>query len=69
MDILSFLQRLVYLFQGKKSKLLRIMDWKMQVSLKPVYAGDTITVYLTAKEKINRGVKGRNIQVGGKMVG
>ena len=31
---------------------------------KPVYAGDTITVYLTAKEKINRGVKGRNIPSG-----
>ena len=31
---------------------------------KPVYAGDTIMVYLTAKEKINRGVKGRNIPSG-----
>ncbi|NAW51490.1 phenylacetic acid degradation bifunctional protein PaaZ [Elizabethkingia argentiflava] len=32
--------------------------------LKPVYAGDTIRVYLMAKEKINRGVKGRNIPSG-----
>ena len=35
----------------------------MQVSLKPVYAGDTITVYLTGERKINRGVKGEIFQV------
>ncbi len=32
--------------------------------MQPVYAGDSITVYLTAKEKINRGVKGHNIPSG-----
>jgi len=40
------------------------MVWKNCSFFKPVYAGDTITVYLTAKEKINRGVKGRNIPSG-----
>ncbi len=31
---------------------------------KPVYAGDTIKVFLTAKEKVNKGVKGKNIPSG-----
>jgi oxepin-CoA hydrolase/3-oxo-5,6-dehydrosuberyl-CoA semialdehyde dehydrogenase len=62
-DILSFQQRQDYLFQVKKDLLSQITDWKTAF-FKPVYAGDTITVYLTAKEKINRGVKGRNIPSG-----
>ena len=48
---------------GKKVSYCQL--WTENASFfKPVYAGDTITVYLTAKEKINRGVKGRNIPIG-----
>ena len=49
---------------GKKGPVIANYGLETCNFLKPVYAGDTITVYLTAKEKINRGVKGRNIPSG-----
>jgi oxepin-CoA hydrolase/3-oxo-5,6-dehydrosuberyl-CoA semialdehyde dehydrogenase len=52
-----------YSFQVKKDGYRKLWTGKCKF-FKPVYAGDTITVYLTAKEKINRGVKGRNIPSG-----
>ncbi|HMU07533.1 MAG TPA: MaoC/PaaZ C-terminal domain-containing protein, partial [Kaistella sp.] len=49
---------------GKKGPVIANYGLENAAFFKPVYAGDTITVYLTAKEKINRGVKGRNIPSG-----
>lgn len=49
---------------GKKGPVIANYGLEECSFFKPVYAGDTITVYLTAKEKINRGVKGRNIPSG-----
>ena len=49
---------------GKKGPVIANYSLENCSFFKPVYAGDTITVYLTAKEKINRGVKGRNIPSG-----
>ena len=49
---------------GKKSPVIANYGLENASFFKPVYAGDTITVYLTAKEKINKGVKGRNIPSG-----
>ena len=49
---------------GKKGAVIANYGLENASFFKPVYAGDTITVYLTAKEKINRGVKGRNIPSG-----
>ncbi len=49
---------------GKKGPVIANYGLENANFFKPVYAGDTITVYLTAKEKINRGVKGRNIPSG-----
>ncbi|MBN9313744.1 MAG: phenylacetic acid degradation bifunctional protein PaaZ [Chryseobacterium sp. 39-10] len=49
---------------GKKGPVIANYGLEECSFLKPVYSGDTITVYLTAKEKINRGVKGRNIPSG-----
>lgn len=49
---------------GKKGPVIANYGLEDCSFFKPVYAGDTITVYLTAKEKINRGVKGRNIPSG-----
>lgn len=49
---------------GKKGPVIANYGLEDCAFFKPVYAGDTITVYLTAKEKINRGVKGRNIPSG-----
>lgn len=49
---------------GKKGPVIANYGLENCAFFKPVYAGDTITVYLTAKEKINRGVKGRNIPSG-----
>jgi oxepin-CoA hydrolase/3-oxo-5,6-dehydrosuberyl-CoA semialdehyde dehydrogenase len=45
---------------GKKGPVIANYGLENCNFFKPVYAGDTITVYLTAKEKINRGVKGKN---------
>lgn len=50
--------------EGKKGPVVANYGLEDASFFKPVYAGDTITVYLTAKEKINRGVKGRNIPSG-----
>lgn len=52
------------LVSGKKGPVIANYGLENASFFKPVYAGDTITVYLTAKEKINRGVKGRNIPSG-----
>lgn len=49
---------------GKKGPVIANYGLENCAFFKPVYAGDTITVYLTAKERINRGVKGRNIPSG-----
>ena len=49
---------------GKKGPVIANYGLEECSFFKPVYSGDTITVYLTAKEKINRGVKGRNIPSG-----
>lgn len=49
---------------GKKGPVIANYGLENCSFFKPVYAGDTITVYLTAKEKINRGVKGRNVPSG-----
>ncbi len=49
---------------GKKGPVIANYGLENCNFFKPVYAGDTITVYLTAKEKINRGVKGKNIPSG-----
>ncbi len=49
---------------GKKGPVIANYGLENASFFKPVYAGDTIMVYLTAKEKINRGVKGRNIPSG-----
>lgn len=49
---------------GKKGPVIANYGLEDASFFKPVYAGDTITVYLTAKEKINRGVKGNNIPSG-----
>ncbi len=49
---------------GKKGPVIANYGLENAGFFKPVYAGDTITVYLTAKEKINKGVKGRNIPSG-----
>ena len=49
---------------GKKGPVIANYGLENCSFFKPVYAEDTITVYLTAKEKINRGVKGRNIPSG-----
>ncbi len=49
---------------GKKGPVIANYGLENCSFFKPAYAGDTITVYLTAKEKINRGVKGRNIPSG-----
>ncbi len=49
---------------GKKGPVIANYGLESCSFFKPVYAADTITVYLTAKEKINRGVKGRNIPSG-----
>ncbi len=49
---------------GKKGPVIANYGLENASFFKPVYADDTITVYLTAKEKINRGVKGRNIPSG-----
>lgn len=49
---------------GKKGPVIANYGLENASFFKPVYAGDTIKVYLTAKEKINRGVKGRNIPSG-----
>lgn len=49
---------------GKKGPVIANYGLENCSFFKPVYVGDTITVYLTAKEKINRGVKGRNIPSG-----
>lgn len=49
---------------GKKGPVIANYGLENASFFKPVYAGDTIMVYLTAKEKINRGVKGRNVPSG-----
>ena len=49
---------------GKKGPVIANYRLENASFFKPVYAGDTITVYLTAKEKVNKGVKGRNIPSG-----
>ena len=49
---------------GKKGPVIANYGLENANFFKPVYAGDTITVYLTAKERINKGVKGRNIPSG-----
>lgn len=49
---------------GKKGPVIANYGLENCSFFKPVYSGDTITVYLTTKEKINRGVKGRNIPSG-----
>ncbi|WP_332033884.1 phenylacetic acid degradation bifunctional protein PaaZ [Kaistella sp.] len=49
---------------GKKGPVIANYGLENASFFKPVYAGDTITVYLTAKEKINKGVKGRIIPSG-----
>ncbi len=49
---------------GKKGPVIANYGLENCSFFKPVYAGDTITVFLTAKEKVNRGVKGRNIPSG-----
>jgi len=49
---------------GKKGPVIANYGLENASFFKPVYAADTITVYLTAKEKINKGVKGRNIPSG-----
>lgn len=49
---------------GKKGPVIANYGLENASFFKPVYAGDTITVYLTAKEKVNKGVKGRNIPSG-----
>lgn len=49
---------------GKKGPVIANYGLEDASFFKPVYAGDTIGVFLTAKEKINRGVKGRNIPSG-----
>lgn len=49
---------------GKKGPVIANYGLENCSFFKPVYAGDTITVLLTAKEKVNRGVKGRNIPSG-----
>ncbi|TXF76366.1 phenylacetic acid degradation bifunctional protein PaaZ [Chryseobacterium sp.] len=49
---------------GKKGPVIANYGLENASFFKPVYAGDTMTVYLTAKEKINKGVKGRNIPSG-----
>ena len=49
---------------GKKGPVIANYGLENANFFKPVYAGDTITVYLTAKEKINKGVKGRNVPSG-----
>ncbi len=49
---------------GKKGPVIANYGLENASFFKPVYAGDTIVVYLTAKEKINRGVKGRNVPSG-----
>ena len=64
MDISFCQQQQDYLFQEKKGPVIANYGLENCSFFKPVYAGDTITVYLTAKEKINRGVKGRNIPSG-----
>ncbi len=49
---------------GKKGPVIANYGLENASFFKPVYAGNTLTVYLTAKEKINKGVKGRNIPSG-----
>ena len=49
---------------GKKGPVIANYGLENASFFKPVYARDTITVYLTAKEKVNKGVKGRNIPSG-----
>lgn len=49
---------------GKKGPVIANYGLENCSFFKPVYAGDTIIVFLTAKEKINKGVKGRNIPSG-----
>ena len=49
---------------GKKGPVIANYGLENASFFKPVYSGDTITVYLTAKEKVNKGVKGRNIPSG-----
>lgn len=49
---------------GKKGPVIANYGLENCSFFKPVYAGDTIKVFLTAKEKINKGVKGRNIPSG-----
>lgn len=49
---------------GKKGPVIANYGLENCSFFKPVYSGDTITVFLTSKEKINRGVKGRNIPSG-----
>jgi oxepin-CoA hydrolase/3-oxo-5,6-dehydrosuberyl-CoA semialdehyde dehydrogenase len=49
---------------GKKGPVIANYGLENCSFFKPVYAGDTISVYLTAKEKVNKGVKGRNIPSG-----
>ena len=49
---------------GKKGPVIANYRLENASFFKHVNAGDTITVYLTAKEKVNKGVKGRNIPSG-----
>ncbi|MEC5157869.1 oxepin-CoA hydrolase/3-oxo-5,6-dehydrosuberyl-CoA semialdehyde dehydrogenase [Chryseobacterium sp. MP_3.2] len=49
---------------GKKGPVIANYGLENANFFKPVYAEDTITVYLTAKERINKGVKGRNVPSG-----
>ena len=49
---------------GKKGPVIANYGLENCNFFKPVYAEDTITVYLTAKEKVNKGVKGRNVPSG-----
>ncbi len=49
---------------GKKGPVIANYGLENASFFKPVYAGDTITVYLTAKERIDKGVKGRNVPSG-----
>ena len=49
---------------GKKGPVIANYGLENASFFKPVYAGDTITVCLTAKERINKGVKGRNFPSG-----
>ena len=49
---------------GKKGPVIANYGLENASFFKPVYAGDTITFYLTAKERINKGVKGRNVPSG-----